>query len=119
MTKTGKNIFLFFLTISFLTGCLFDSRLDRITGRYILLWIDLPENQMVCKEDKLHSSNSSTLIEPYIFAVGHNEDYLIAKQHPTTGFEGGYQIHTDTTNYYIIDVYKEKDKIFGPLTLTI
>lgn len=64
-----------------------------------------------------YSSNSSELIEPYIFAVGHNEHYLIAKQHPTTGFEGGYQIHTDTTNYYIIDIYKEKDRIFGPLTL--
>ena len=117
MTTTIKNILLLFLTISFLTGCLFDSSSDRITGKYIVLWIDLPQNQMIGKEDKLHSSSSSTLIEPYIFAVGHNEHYIIAKQHPTSGFEGGYKIHTDTTNYYIIDIYKEKDKIFGPLTL--
>lgn len=112
-----KNILLLFLAISLLTGCLFDSRSDRIIGKYIVLWIDLPENQSLDKEFDLNSSNSSTLIEPYIFAVGHNEHYIIAKQHPTNGFEGGYKIHTDTTNYYIIDIEKEKDKVFGPLTL--
>ena len=117
MTTTIKNILLLFLTTSFLTGCLFDSSSDRITGKYIVLWIDLPQNQMIGKEYELHSSSSSTLIEPYIFAVGHNENYIIAKQHPTNGFEGGYKIHADTTNYYIIDIYKERDKIFGPLTL--
>ena len=117
MTRTIKNIFLLFLTIIFLTGCLFDSSSDRITGKYIVLWIDLPENQMLAKEDKLHSPGSSTILEPYIFAVGHNENYIIAKQHPTNGFEGGYKIHADTTNYYIIDIYKERDKVFGPLTL--
>jgi hypothetical protein len=117
MVKTVKNILLLFLTMSFLTGCLFDSSSDRITGKYIVLWIDLPENQMLAKQDGLHSSSSSTIIEPYIFAVGHNDHYIIAKQHPTSGFEGNYKIHTDTTNYYIVDVYKERDKIFGPLTL--
>lgn len=117
MAGTMKNILLLFLAISLLTGCLFDSRSDRIIGKYIVLWIDLPENQSLDKEFDLNSSNSSTLIEPYIFAVGHNEHYIIAKQHPTNGFEGGYKIHTDTTNYYIIDIEKEKDKVFGPLTL--
>ena len=117
MTTTFKNILLLFLTVSFLTGCLFDSSSDRITGKYIVLWIDLPQNQMIAKEDKLHSSNSSTILEPYVFAVGHNENFIIAKQHPTNGFEGGYKIHTDTTNYYIIDIYKEIDKVFGPFTL--
>lgn len=117
MTKTIKNIFQSFLTITFLTGCLFDSGSYRITGKYVVTWIDLPQNQMLAKEDKLHSSNSSIIIEPYIFAVGHNENYIIAKQHPTNGFEGGYKIHADTTNYYIIDIYKEMDKVFGPLTL--
>ena len=117
MTTTIKKFLLLFLTILFFTGCLFDSSLDRITGKYIVLWIDLPQNQSLDKEDELHSSNSSTLIEPYIFAVGHNEHYIIAKQHPTNGFSGGYKIHADTTNYYVIDIYKGRDKIFGPLTL--
>ncbi|MDE3182018.1 MAG: DUF3997 domain-containing protein [Bacteroidota bacterium] len=117
MTVTIKNILLLFLTVSFLTGCLFDSHSDRIIGKYEVIWIDLPQNQMLAKEDKLHSSSASVILDPYIFAVGHNENYIIAKQHPTNGFEGGYIIHTDTTNYYIIDIYKERDKVFGPLTL--
>jgi len=116
MTTIIKNIFLLFLTISLLTGCLFDSSSDRIIGKYKVLWIDLPENQTLSKEYELHSSSSLTLIEPCIFAVGHNEHYIIAKQHPTNGFESGYKIHTGTTNYYIVDIYKERDKVFGPLT---
>jgi len=115
MTTSNKNIILILLIILFLQGCLFDSHSDRIIDKYIVLWIDLPENQVLAKEDELNSSNSSSIIAPYIFAVGHNEHYIIAKQHPTNGFEGGYKIHVDTTNYYIIDIYKEKDKIFGPL----
>ena len=72
---------------------------------------------MLAKEHELHSSSSSTIIEPYVFAVGHNEHYIIAKQHPTNGFNGGYKIQADTTNYYIIDIYKDRDKVFRPLTL--
>ena len=117
MTTTSKNIILLFLTVSFLTGCLFDSKSDRIIGKYMVLWIDLPQNQMLAKEDELHSSSSSKIIKPYVFAVGHNPHYIIAKQHPTSGFEGGYKIHAVTTNYYIIDIHNDKDKIFGPLTL--
>ena len=117
MNTTVKNILLLFVTISFLTGCLFDSSSNCIIGKYEVLWIDLPQNQILAKKDKLHSSNYSTLIAAYIFAVGHNENYIIAKQHPTNGFHGDYKIHADTTNYYIIDIYKERDKVFGPLTL--
>lgn len=95
MTTIIKKIFLLFLTIPFLTGCLFDSSSDRIIGQYIVIWIDLPQNQMVAKQDKLHSSSSSTILEPYIFAVGHNENHTTAKQHPTNGFPGGYKIHAD------------------------
>lgn len=118
MTITIKNKILFALILFLLTGCfgLFDSGSNRIIGKYIVVWIDLPQDQMIAKEFKLHSSSSSTLLEPYVFAVGHNKHYIIAKQHPTSGFDSGYKIHTDTTNYYIIDIENEKDKIFGPLT---
>lgn len=117
MTILIKNILLLLWAFFVLTGCLFDSSSDRIIGKYKALWIDLPQNQMLVKEDNLHSSSSSTLIESYIFAIGHNKHYIIAKQHPTNGFEGGYTIHTDTTNYYIINIDNGKDKIFGPLSL--
>src|SRR6478752_8149624 len=113
MTTNIKNILKLFLIMSFLTGCLFDSSSDRIIGKYKVLWIDLPQNQMLVKENKLHSSSSLAILEPYVFAVGHNKNYIIAKQHPTSGFEGGFEIHVDTTNYYIVDIAKEQDKVFG------
>jgi hypothetical protein len=117
MIATSKIILQLFVAICFLPGCLFDSSSDRIIGKYEVLSIDLPQNRMLAKEDDLHSSSSSTIIEPYVFGIGHNEHYIIVKQHPTTGFEGGYKISADTTNYYIIDILNKKEIIFGPLTL--
>jgi hypothetical protein len=52
--------------------------------------------------------------------VLHNDDYIVAKQHPTSGFEGGYKIDTKITNYYIVDINRKilakGEKVFGPLT---
>ncbi len=119
MITNQKNITAILFCLFFLSGCfgLFDSGSQRIIGRYEVLWIDLPQNQALTKVDKEHSSSSATLIEPYIFAVGHNDSYIIVKQHPTGGFEKNYEIHTDTTNYYIIDIANDRDEIYGPLSL--
>ena len=112
MTRLIKNVIIVFSALYLLTGCfgLFDSSSDKIIGQYIVIWIDLPKNQMLAKQDELHSSNSSTIIPAYVFAVGHDDNYIIAKQHPTNGFEGGYKIHADTTNYYIIDIIIVRQK---------
>ena len=106
----------------FLTGCfgLWDSDSDRITGKYIVLWIDLQENQTISEQFEMNSGGSSQIVAEYVFAVGHNDDFIIAKQHPTNGFEGGYVIDTKTTNYYIVDMNRKilatGEKVFGPLT---
>lgn len=109
------------LMFSTLSGCfgLFDSGSKRITGDYILTWIDIQENQGIIKEWN-NTGSGERVIPEYVFAVGHNEEFIIAKQHPTSGFEGGYEINDNITNFYIIDITNEiqkKDKnIFGPLT---
>ncbi|PXY02710.1 hypothetical protein DF185_01040 [Marinifilum breve] len=116
-----KNVFASFLIAILLSGCfgLFDSGSDRIKGRYIVLWIDSPKNQTISKEDQLHSSGSSMIIDEYVFAVGHNDEYIIAKQHPTSGFQGGYEADTTITNFYIIQMNQktkfERDTVWGPL----
>lgn len=76
-----------------------------------MLWIDVPENQNISEEDEKGSSNSQSIVPEYVFAVGHNSNYIIAKQHPTNGFKGGYKIDTSITNYFIVDM-KEVPK-FG------
>lgn len=101
-------------------SCYFDSSSDRITGDYKVLWIDLPANQTISKEYKDNPSSSSVIVPEYVFAVGHNEDFIIAKQHPTNGFKGGYKVDTAITNYYIIDIkgkfVKNEKGLIGPLT---
>jgi len=122
MKRNLRNWIFILQATFFLTGCfgLFDSGSGRIIGKYIVLWIDLSENQTVSEESEMHSSNSSEIVPPYVFAVGHNKDFIIVKQHPTNGFEGNYKINTSVTNFYIIDINKKivtkDDNCFGPLT---
>jgi len=116
-----KTIIILLLILSTLTGCfgLFDSRSERITEDYILIWIDFQESQCIIKEWD-SSGSGETIIPEYVFAVGHNDDYIIAKQHPTAGFEGRYKINDEITNYYIIDIKSNTRKtdlnVIGPLT---
>ncbi len=122
MNNSYRVIFLILLT-TVLTSCfgLFDHGSDKIVGRYVVLWIDLQETQSIYEQDDLNSSGSTEIIPEYVFAIGHNKDFIIAKQHPTNGFEGGYKVDTKTTNYYIVDVnrkiLKTGKNIFGPLDI--
>ena len=72
------------------------------------------------KQVKKYSSSSIGIVDPYVFAVGHNKNFIIVKQHPTKGFEGDYLINTRITNYYVIDMdgkaTKEADGKIGPFT---
>jgi hypothetical protein len=115
-----KRLFpIFFLSLC-LQGCIFDSESDKIIGKYIVICIDIPQNQTISEQDEINSQVSATIIEPYVFSVGHNNDFIIAKQHPTNGFEGGYQVNKSVTNFYIIDINRKilitGNKYFGPLS---
>lgn len=99
MTSINK----LFITITFITGfsgCygLFDSGSDRITGNCIVSWIDLQESQVIRKTSNDCHSGCEAITPDYIFSIGHNDYYIISKQHPTSGFEGGYKINTSITN---------------------
>lgn len=118
ITITVKWSFLFGIAL-LQNSCFFDSESNRIIGDYKILWIDLPANQTISKEYENNPSSSSVIIPEYVFAVGHNEDFIIAKQHPTNGFKGGYEVDITTTNYYIIDInrkiIKNKKGLLGAL----
>ncbi|MFN8334475.1 MAG: DUF3997 domain-containing protein [Cyclobacteriaceae bacterium] len=109
--------------ISFtLTGCfgLFDSSSDTIVGPYKVMWIDLPEQQFICQQSEQYSTSFHVLVPEYVFAVGHDDNFIIAKQHPTAGFEDDFKIDASVTQYYIIDTNVKSEatgaKVFGPLT---
>lgn len=99
------------LIISMLTlsGCLFDSGSDKIIGDYQTIWIDIPQTRGINKGEEI--------IPAYVSEIGHNSKFIIAKQHPIK--QGNIvSVHTDTTNYYIIEVSSNsfQDKpVYGPL----
>ena len=116
-----KKIILFITTFFILNSCfgLWDSDSDEIIGNYIVGWIDLEETRSISERFAKNSRGSVVLTPEYIFAVGNNERYIIAKQHPTNGFRNGFKINTKITNYFIIDASKSAqynaENVFGPL----
>lgn len=120
--KWHFRIILFIFLPVFLTGCpgFNDSSSNSITGKFIVVWIDSPANQKISEQLELNSQSSTQLIPEYVFAVGHDNDFIIAKQHPTSGFKAGFDVDATITNYYIIDmnskIFIEDERVKGPLT---
>ena len=94
----------------FLSGCLCDSDSDDIIGDYEAIWIDIPQTRSINKGEQI--------VPAYVSEIGHNSNFIIAKQQPIK--EGDIvPIHKDTTNYYIITVSNNsfQDKpVYGPLS---
>ncbi|RNC86537.1 MAG: DUF3997 domain-containing protein [Winogradskyella sp.] len=102
------------LTILTLNSCfVFDNDSDKIIGNYEVSWIDTPKTRAVC--ERFSSTGCSVLVSEYVYAVGHNSEFIIVKQHPTSGFENNYEIDTTKTNYFILDI-REESKVIGPMT---
>ncbi|RXK58914.1 DUF3997 domain-containing protein [Lacibacter luteus] len=93
----------------FLSSCLFDSDSGKIIGEYETVWIDIPQTRSINKGEEI--------IPAYVSEIGHNSNFIIAKQQPIK--QGNIvTVHTDTTNYYIITVSDNsfQDKpVYGPL----
>ena len=93
----------------FLSSCLFDSDRDKIIGDYETVWIDIPQTRSINKGEEI--------IPAYVSEIGHNSNFIIAKQQPIQQ-ANIVIVHTDTTNYYIITVSNNsfQDKpVYGPL----
>lgn len=112
MTTELKRVLLI-IPVLLLSSCfgLFDSGQDVIVGEYEIGWIDIHETRAIYKQEEV--------IPAYVFAVGHNSKYIIAKQHPLKSLENE-RVDYATTNYFIIDIEKHNNSfnnrgILGPL----
>jgi len=76
---------------------------ERITGEYVVGWNDFVQNRSITKLIKDCSGCSTVLVSNYVYAVGHNDSFIIAKQH----FGGD----TTKTYYFVIDIKKNEDQI--------
>ena len=103
------KLFITLFSSLFLSSCLFDSDSDKIIGDYETVWIDIPQTRSINKGEQI--------VPAYVSEIGHNSNFIIAKQQPIK--QGNIvTVHTDTTNYYIITVSNNsfQDKpVYGPL----
>lgn len=88
------------------------SESDLIIGNYYVGWNDLESNRAIIEKTDKDSPYSSGVISNYVFAVGHNSDFIIAKQHPNLN-------DITITKYFIIDLRKRENTnengIYGPM----
>lgn len=119
MCKFKTHITLVFIAI-FFNSCfgLFDSSADTIIGRYNVCWIDIPSSRSISIANKDGGYGGAVIIPEYVYAVGHNKKFIIAKQHPVMDEAVG-KVDVKKTNYFIIDLHEEnyykQRGIYGPL----
>lgn len=113
--KNYINIFGLFAYASLLQGCIDGAYDKKLNAGYYLSAIDIKENMLVGFQDGDYGIG---IIRPTVFAVGQNDEFIIAKQHPKL-VSGG--INKRITNYFIISLKNKINKLtkknmYGPLT---
>jgi hypothetical protein len=101
------------LSTLLLCGCgLLDSGVIWRGGPYALMWIDLPDEPFVARDEGRGSWTPK--VEAQVFSVGWNGRYLVAKRHPKKD--------RTVTEFYFIDSSADRpfgrgiNCIFGPMT---
>lgn len=108
-------VFSLFLLIS-LSGCDEFVHKQKLIDAYYLIAIDESEQMSISSSVNEDNSAFVGVIDQTVFAVGYNENFIIAKQYPRQLFQ---QPDRSITNYYIIDLGKvlgAKGKVYGPMT---
>ncbi|MFM2283414.1 MAG: hypothetical protein RL222_918 [Bacteroidota bacterium] len=101
------------LSFFLLTSCawLDQSEHHLIIDNYEVGWNDLESNRAITKSIDACEGCYDVIIDGYIFAVGNNDNYIIAKQHQA--------FDTTITYYYIINLRinrkNNRNGIYGPI----
>lgn len=100
------------VSLLFISGCGGVSEY-KVVGRYYLVAVDYVK-EGTSLNFQLDDNSSYGVVKETVFAVGFNESYIIAKQHPSN--------NRAITNYFIVPIYTEntlwaEKGVIGPLTL--
>ena len=95
-----KNILFLILCSFILTSCYFgdnpsDTKL--LTGNFYLTWFESEIDQNIIYSTVKNQTLVIPVVEMTVFAVGHNDNFIIAKQHPDKSVELEerlYDVHT-------------------------
>jgi hypothetical protein len=85
---------------------------SKIIRDYEIGWNDLESNRSISKPNRECGEGCyDIIVDSYVYSVGHNERFIIAKQHPN--------LDTTQTKYFLIDVEKNhenvKKGVYGPM----
>src|SRR5687768_5672411 len=107
----GLLLALFLLAITFAPGCILGGGVfskERLVGRFAMWAVDgLSDNSVV--EESEDRRAARVLIPPTVFAVGFNDQFIIAKRHP----KSGHQIDRSITEFYVVAVFN--GQLHGPV----
>ncbi|MBK6331742.1 MAG: hypothetical protein IPF62_15055 [Bacteroidetes bacterium] len=94
------SIFAVALTLCF-TSCDYGAgQDDHIIGRYYVGWIERESHRSIYVKETPNSSNWQTIVMGYVFAVGNDSRYIIAKTIDRAHWIGPYFHIIDTKGYY-------------------
>lgn len=97
----STTVTLLIILASFNSCAWFDqSDYEKIVGDYEVGWSDGVGNRSISKPIKACSGCYEVLVGGYVYAIGHNDSFIIAKQHSGSD--------TLTTYYYVIDIKKNE-----------
>lgn len=105
-----------FVILGAASGCDFVSR--KIDGPYLLETIDIPEDTFLCYD--LGQDACVGRVDRTVFAVGYNNDYVVAARHPSK-FEDDELNRSVTEYYYVVRALdgpyaNNEDVVRGPFT---
>ena len=83
---------------------------QELTGKFGLIACDTRTQMSLC--EILPSGSGIGIVDQTVFAVGWNDDFIIAKRHPSDGSDTN-DIDRSVTEFYILTVATEK--LLGPL----
>lgn len=90
-----KRIIYIFVTFLLFVSCQ-DIDVTHVAGSYYLVVTDTDDDRKLSYG--LGNGNYVGCVPPMIYAIWHNDDFIIAKQHPSYGFEP----ELNKTLYYIV-----------------
>lgn len=111
-----KSVYILYI-ISFFVSCDLVDYQAHITGRYYLSYVDTWDHMSLYY--KFEDGGMVGVVSHSVFAVGHNDEFIIIKNHPKN--ESGNP-DKKIINYYIVPVHKEltyspEIGVIGPLTI--
>lgn len=100
-------------------GSMNEIKEEHIVGNYYVGWNDMESNRSIYIKESPESNSGRTIVSGYVFAIGNNSRYIIAKSSPGpnsfgTAYhiidsQGKYYTSADNNNYWMFMAESEFD----------